>query len=178
MELFWKKGFHATSMQDLVDHLGINRASLYDTFGGKQELFDLAFQAYIARNQAWVKSFFKNTNSVRESLKLFFYSAVDAALADKDRKGCFVVNTAAEMIPGDRSELEQCICQNKDGFEANMRELLQIGVDQGEISKDKDLKAIASALFTLNAGLQVVGKMESDRDVLYSIVDQTLSMLN
>ena len=45
MELFWEKGFHATSIQDLVAHLGINRASLYDTFGGKEELFKKAFCA-------------------------------------------------------------------------------------------------------------------------------------
>ena len=39
MELFWARGYHATSIQDLVDHLGVNRQSLYDTFGGKDELF-------------------------------------------------------------------------------------------------------------------------------------------
>ncbi|MEL6975424.1 MAG: helix-turn-helix domain-containing protein, partial [Bacteroidota bacterium] len=50
MELFWEKGFHATSIQDLVSHLGINRASLYDTFGGKDELFNTAFESY--RHQA------------------------------------------------------------------------------------------------------------------------------
>ena len=38
MELFWKKGYNATSMQDIVDYLGINRASLYSTFGGKKNL--------------------------------------------------------------------------------------------------------------------------------------------
>ena len=46
MELFWEKGFHATSIQDLVSHLGINRASLYDTYGGKDELFNTAFETY------------------------------------------------------------------------------------------------------------------------------------
>ena len=43
-DLFWKQGFHATSIQDLVNHLKINRASLYDTFGGKEELFNKAFR--------------------------------------------------------------------------------------------------------------------------------------
>jgi len=46
MKVFWAKGFHGTSMQDLVDELGVNRQSLYDTFGGKHELFEAALERY------------------------------------------------------------------------------------------------------------------------------------
>ena len=42
--LFWEKGYYATSMQDLVDTLGINRASMYDTYGGKDQLFAKALE--------------------------------------------------------------------------------------------------------------------------------------
>ena len=44
--LFWKQGFHATSIQNLVDHLGISRGSIYDTFGGKNELYEKALKVY------------------------------------------------------------------------------------------------------------------------------------
>ena len=46
MNLFWKQGYSATSVQDLVSHLGINRASLYDTFGDKEQLFKKSFALY------------------------------------------------------------------------------------------------------------------------------------
>ena len=45
-QLFWEKGFESTSMQDLVDAMGINRASLYDSFGGKKELFEASMDRY------------------------------------------------------------------------------------------------------------------------------------
>lgn len=39
MELFWKQGYEKTSLNDLVEHMGIHRRSLYDTFGDKHTLF-------------------------------------------------------------------------------------------------------------------------------------------
>ena len=46
MALFWERGYNATSISDLVDHLGVNRQSLYDTFGGKDHLFLAALERY------------------------------------------------------------------------------------------------------------------------------------
>ena len=56
VELFWNKGFHATSMQDLVSHLGINRASLYATYGDKSDLFKKALCAYTKSNGDMLKN--------------------------------------------------------------------------------------------------------------------------
>ena len=58
MELFWNKGYHATSIQDLVSNLGINRASLYDTFGGKKELFDNGSPYRSAKEATFAGGFF------------------------------------------------------------------------------------------------------------------------
>ena len=49
VDLFWVNGFAATSMADLVNHLGINRGSLYSTFGSKQELYERALERYLTR---------------------------------------------------------------------------------------------------------------------------------
>ena len=55
MNLFWKQGYAATSVQDLVQHLGINRASLYDTFGDKDQLFKKSFELYRKQNKDGLK---------------------------------------------------------------------------------------------------------------------------
>ena len=57
MNLFWKQGYAATSVQDLVTHLGINRASLYDTFGDKEQLFKKSFELYRKTNIEGLKHF-------------------------------------------------------------------------------------------------------------------------
>ncbi|MEM8908570.1 MAG: helix-turn-helix domain-containing protein, partial [Bacteroidota bacterium] len=82
MELFWEKGFHATSMQDLVSRLGINRASLYDTFGGKQALFDRALALYRQKNQSGAREFVRPFASVREGLTALFDQAIEEAACD------------------------------------------------------------------------------------------------
>lgn len=69
MDLFWKQGYNATSIQDLVDYLGINRASLYDTFGGKKELFDKALDRYIQENNKMQKEYLAQEGPVRRVLK-------------------------------------------------------------------------------------------------------------
>ena len=69
-ELFWKQGFHATSVQNLVDHLGINRASIYDTFGGKNKLYETALESYRAENLIFLKEHLAKFESVKKSLNV------------------------------------------------------------------------------------------------------------
>ena len=49
MELFWRKGYNGTSMQELVNATGLNRSSLYNTYGDKFSLFEQAIQGYSVR---------------------------------------------------------------------------------------------------------------------------------
>jgi len=161
IDLFWKKGYHATSMQDLVEHLGINRASLYSTFGNKETLFERAILHYRATNQRGLRSFLFSQPDVRTGLSALFRRAIDESVSDPDRKGCFVVNTVTELAPHDQ-KIKAMADENQQGFLDILITYLQTGVDRGEISSDKDLEAIAMLLFTLYNGLKVVGKVELD----------------
>src|SRR5210317_807979 len=93
MNLFWKQGYAATSVQDLVSHLGINRASLYDTFGDKEQLFRKSFELYRRINIEGLKQFLESYEDIREGFSKLFENAIQESITDKDRKGCFVVNT-------------------------------------------------------------------------------------
>ena len=77
MEIFWKKGFHATSIQDLVDGLGIKIASIYHTFGDKEQLFIRAFNHYRLSSFDGVKEFLYGFESVKEGLMAMFELAID-----------------------------------------------------------------------------------------------------
>ena len=66
VELFWRKGYNATSIQDLVDHLGLNRSSIYETFGGKRALFEQAFEQYQHTNMTQLREFLRTYPEVRE----------------------------------------------------------------------------------------------------------------
>lgn len=157
VNLFWKKGFYATSMQDLVDHLGISRASMYATFGNKEMLFEQALQQYRKENTDGLRSFLDQQVSVREGLEKLFRNAIQETVADGEHKGCFVVNTATERVPQDERMIT-IIRDNQAVFEGVFRDFLQKGVDSGELSPNLDTSAWAKLLFTLYNGIKVVGK--------------------
>lgn len=177
MELFWKKGFHATSMQDLVDHLGINRASLYDTYGGKQQLFDNAFSLYRKQSESSMQAFLGQQKSVKIGLYNLFERSVDEAVRDPEHKGCFVVNTTAELSPGDeymRSLLEE----NRNRIEGIFRSYLEKGVASGEIESGKNVDDIAGLIFTLYNGINILSKIQPDKNKLMSTVKTGLAVLD
>jgi len=177
MQLFWKKGFHATSMQDLVSHLGINRASLYGTYGDKGQLFSKAFINYKEQSRAGIGCYFENQPSIKVGFKRLFTDAVLDSVRDKDRKGCFVVNTTTELIPGDEN-IQKLLEENKKDVEDMFYSILKKGEHNGEISKDKDLRGLASYLFTFFAGLKIAGKVQPSRVNLSKTVEVALSVLD
>jgi TetR/AcrR family transcriptional regulator, transcriptional repressor for nem operon len=176
MELFWKKGYHATSIQDLVTHLGLSRSSIYDTYGGKKELFNKSFLLYRTSNYNGLKVFFESQPTVVEGFKKMFTLAIQESQTDSDNKGCFVVNTTTELIPGD-DDLVRVLDKNKADFEAFFYTALLSGEQSGEIPKGKDLKAIASLLFILYGGIRVVAKLTPNTKNLMASVEPVLSLL-
>jgi TetR/AcrR family transcriptional repressor of nem operon len=177
MVLFWEKGYFATSMQDLVDHLKINRASLYATYGGKKELFTKSFQLYRTKNIAGVRSFLDSQDNVRQGIKALLNMAIENDERDFKRKGCFVVNTATELIPGD-DFIVAVLNENKEVFEEIFYKYLKQSEEKGQIEKGKDLRAIASLLFVTYNGLKVVSKFDHDRKHYSKMVSTVLSLLD
>ncbi|QTN39779.1 TetR/AcrR family transcriptional regulator [Cryomorphaceae bacterium] len=177
MNLFWKQGYSATSVQDLVDHLGINRASIYDTFGDKEQLFLKSFENYRKTNSAFIAQFFEDEPQVKQGFYKLFEMAVDQSLSDAEKKGCFVVNTTTELIPGDE-RISRILEENRISFEQLFEEYLQKGVSQGQIPEGKDLKATASLLFTYYSGLRVVSKVNPSKSDLMNSVKVILSVLD
>ena len=177
MILFWKQGYSATSVQDLVTHLGINRASIYDTFGDKEKLFLKAFENYKKINTENVTRFLQSQVDVKVGFKKLFEMAIDESVKDKERKGCFVVNTTTELIPGDE-KIFKILEENRKTFESIFLDYLKGGETKGQFKKGKDLTAIATLLFTLYNGLKVVSKVNSNKKELTSSVNQALSLLD
>ena len=177
MNLFWEKGFHATSMQDLVSHLGINRASMYDTFGSKNELFDRAIKRYKNLNSKKVADFLYYQTNVRQGLYLLFENSIEEAMNEEKVKGCFMVNTTTELANSDE-KIKEIVAGNKVEFEQIFLNYLQYGVNQGQISPYKDIKSIASYLYALQNGIQVVSKACKSKEELMKMVSTGLTVLD
>ena len=177
MHLFWEKGYHATSVSDLVQALGINRASLYDTFGDKQQLFERAFTEYRAINRERIQAVFNQHESVRAGLEALLLGSLEAELSTEQPRGCFAVNLSTQVSPKD-DRLTELLFENQRFFEKVFAEYLQKGVEQGELSKQKDLAELASYLYTLYAGTKVIARTHPDPVSLGGIVQTGLRVLD
>lgn len=176
MCLFWRQGYAATSVQDLVSYLGINRASLYSTFGDKEQLFKKAFALYKKNNLEVLTHFFESKSNIKEAFSELFNNAIEEAKLDKEKRGCFVVNTITELIPNDES-FQEVILKNKSDIERVFYTYLQKGKENGDLKTTQDLKAIAALLYTVYCGIQVVSKIDADKQELSNAVGVAMSLL-
>ncbi len=175
--IFWEKGYNKTSMQDLVSALGVHRGSLYDTFGGKKQLFMKAFTSYIESNNSFMVQFLDKQKSVKEGLLNFFEAPIEASKCNNGNRGCLVVNTATEMLPLS-DDLVALLNKNRIKLESIFHDFLQKGQKNNEFSKDIDIKSTASFFYTILNGVLVIGKINSDKEYLMNIVKTSLSVLD
>lgn len=175
MGLFWHRGYHATSIQNLVEHLGVNRQSLYDTYGGKDQLFLAALERYREIQAAPFRKLLEREGSAREVLRNFFQGCIDALLSE-DCKGCFMVNTTTELAGHDEAVAQVCSA-NARQVEAVMSGLLVRAQQAGEISAERSPVQLARFLMNTMNGLTVTAKATRDRKVLNDVVDVALAAL-
>jgi TetR/AcrR family transcriptional repressor of nem operon len=172
MDLFWRKGYEATSMQDIVDHLGIGRGSIYDTFGSKHELYLLALDRYAEEMDGRALDQFSQAGPVLPAVREFVEALLGEALADS--RGCLVTNTAVEC-PHDRL-IARRVESNWNGLETTLAGALTRARNQGELAEGKDPRALARFLVTFVQGLRVLAKVPDERR-MRDAVDQALALL-
>ena len=177
VDLFWLKGYNGTSMQDLVDGLGISRSSLYDTYGDKHTLFIKALESYQCTASSKIIQIIGNNVPAKETLKQILEFITDELLGDHNRKGCFMVNAEVEVAPHDEV-VKQMICRNDQQVEDVFYQVIKKGQDNGEIPQAQDGRAIARCISNTVKGMQVTAKSTSEKAVFDDIIRLTLAMVN
>ena len=175
MEVFWTRGYQAASIQDLVKYMGINRQSLYDTFGDKHALYLQALDRYREVEGHKIVELLEQPGSVKKNLRQLFEIAIEKALCD--RRGCFMGNAMSELA-GRCKDTAARTCSNMGAaHEALYRALLR-GKKAGELKGIRDPRAVARFLYSSLQGLVLTGKATQDRKTLNDIVTVTLSVLD
>ena len=177
METFWRHGYEGTSVQDLLESMGINRGSLYDTFGDKRSLFLEAIAHYDRTVVRRLAARLEAPGASKSAIVDYFYSLVDSMVADPDRRGCFVTNTAVELCPHDPDTARR-VAGNLQRIEKAFYTALSRAQEKGEISPEKNLQALAGYLTCNLQGLRVISKVNPDRQVLENIVRILLCALD
>lgn len=177
LELFWQRGYEATSMSDLVEHLGIGRASIYATFGSKHELYLKALDRYQTRLPELLREL-SQPGPVLPAVRALVRRYADEAAAEELRRcGCFITNTAAELAPHDPAAARQ-VERNWDQLETVLHSALVRARAQGELPADRDPLTLARMLLVLLQGLKVVGKASADPARVRDAAEQALALLD
>lgn len=175
MKLFWIHGYKATSIQDLVDGMGIGRGSLYGTFGGKRSLFLRALRHY-DKDRGGQLAEISTSKPPRQAVLNPFEAIANTALDGGSRDGCFLVNTALELSPHD-SEIESLVADGFSGAEAFFRSTIERGQACEEISTAVDASSTAQTLHTLLLGMLVLARSRPEPVLLQSIVEQANELI-
>ncbi len=177
MSLFWSRGFEATSMQALVDTMGINRGSLYDSFGDKRTLFEKALERY---DRDYRKARFERieaTDPPRRALEAFFEEVIEESVDDDERRGCFIVNTMLELAPHD-PEIARHLSRVMAEIEASLERIVRRGQKSGEIDPAKDASALARFILHVAFGLRVSARINPRREAMEDAARMALAALD
>jgi TetR/AcrR family transcriptional repressor of nem operon len=177
MELFWEKGYEATSIQDLVDNMEINRFSLYDTFGSKHQLFLEALDRYSDEIVTEALCEMEGPEVGLDAIRKYFDHAIAFGASENGRLGCLMTNSAVELGPHDVIAAEKVDAHMKR-LEAAFLRQLRTARANGELETDRNLRDLAQFLAGASQGLVVLSKGSEGRRALQRYVNTLLSVLN
>ncbi|WP_328648299.1 TetR/AcrR family transcriptional regulator [Amycolatopsis sp. NBC_00348] len=175
MHAFWEHGYEATSTQDLCDATGLGRSSVYNTFTSKKALFERSLTHYTDSQLTARQALLEGPGTAAERLTALFTTTIDAEL-ERDRRGCLVVNTLAELgMPDDgigaalRSDTERNL--------AMLGQCAREGVLDGSLLPGRDPADVAQFVLNTVTGLKVMSRRGTSREAMYAVADLALSAL-
>ncbi|AUP77320.1 TetR/AcrR family transcriptional regulator [Flavivirga eckloniae] len=174
--VFHNKGFNAASMQDLVDATGLNRSSIYNSFGGKLDLFLECLKSYRDLFYTKVSKRLQNADNPLDAIERLFELYLDEIVSDKDDKGCFITNCTSEMANQNES-IVSFLNANRTSFLEFLEELVEKGQEQSVINNNKSANEYALYLFSSIQGLRTTGILISNKNDLQIIIKTIIQTL-
>lgn len=176
MLLFWRRGYHRTSVRDLTEATRLKPGSLYGAFASKRELFVAALEFYGAELEQLVDKLLRGEAPPLERIERFFAYLLADMAGDPERKGCLLVNTLLEVRTDD-SELGRHAAAALARVELAMEAALEEAAARGELAPGAEPKNLAGLLMAGIYGLRVYSRMRPEPETLRRIVGTLLAMV-
>lgn len=177
MEKFWESGFETTSLVDLTECMGVQKASLYATYGDKRQLFISALKQYQEFHFSEFVKTIAEAPSVRECLRQALLLWMREAATQESARGCLCVNTAVELGPRD-PEIARMLATHARRVETVMAQALDRAKLAGEVRMDLDTLVASRFLYVTVFGLSVAGKGCLTADKLEPVIDMAMTVLD
>jgi len=176
MQVFWRNGYENTSMQDLLDAMGLSKSSLYQAFGGKQALFERCMTHYGDEMIGALRAALQASPSGLAFIRQFLESVLDEARGVCEARGCLVLNTANEFARRN-PRIAEAVAQGLGRFHDVLQAAVERAQQEGDIPKTSDAAMLANFLVSSMSGLKTMSKAGADEDTLRGIVEMSLKAL-
>lgn len=176
MEAFWRQGYEATSLQDLLGAMGISRSSFYQAFGSKHELFERCLALFRERQVQRMMSALGKAPSGREFLRTVLYSMVQEARKTQAPKGCLIMNTATEFSGRD-AVISELVSDGIRQFSGVFRAAVVRAQEEGDISRSRSADVLANYMVTVVSGLKTMVKAGLGPAAIEEVVEVALDTL-
>lgn len=177
LQTFWERGYGASSIQILLDAMELNRGSLYNSFGDKELLFKEALDLYFERITKIVLQLLEASPDPVQGIVAVFELTLVQLPAHMQRRGCLLVNTAAELSETDPALARHAFSllqQVRKGFVSALERARESGQwrDRGA-----DAEVAADVLFNFLTGLRVTARLSADPVQLRASVQHLIDLL-
>src|SRR4051812_38251619 len=160
LNVFWERGYGATTPADLLDAIGVGKGSFYNAFGSKHALFEQALRRYTDHRVAGLSAELANSGSASQRISGYFARLAAPENEAALRRGCFATNTAAELGRSDPAAMK-IVKRTFERMESVFEAVLQEGQQSGELDDEAvDPKAVASLLLATLIGITVLARVD------------------
>jgi TetR/AcrR family transcriptional regulator, transcriptional repressor for nem operon len=162
MRVFWRHGYHATSIDDLVRATAVSRSSLYATFGDKHALFVASIRRYADTNLAVLKRTLHAAERAIDGIRAVVETFATISSSEAGTMGCLLGTATLELLPHDAEVstlVARCYTSRRKEFELALRRAQA----QGDLRAEIDVAATAAYLVTHLQGMRMMGKMRPTR---------------
>jgi AcrR family transcriptional regulator len=177
LDVFWKEGFAATSLDDLSAATGMNRPSLYGAFGDKRELYIKSYESYRNRARVRMGEVFSLDMKLRPLLEQIFAIALDMYLSGQDGpRGCFTVMTATSEAVFD-PKIRELVIGGLDEMDRFFARILKRAQERGELAASADPQVLAKLASATIHTVAIRARAKVPRAELDAIVKGALDVI-
>ncbi len=176
MEVFWKKGYQNTSLDDLLDAMGIQRGSFYNTFGSKKETYLRAIDRYT--------EFMLNGGPYTEAIQLepglvalatLCDNYIDSVTGDAEPRGCFFAHISKEHR-GDDPVIQQAILKGIDRMRGIVKQSIEAAQRDGDLPEEVSAEGMATLFMSVAWGIHVMAEAGVPKEDLKTAASQLFVM--
>jgi TetR/AcrR family transcriptional repressor of nem operon len=177
IECFWHRGYEATSVRDLADKMGISGPSLYNAYGDKRALFAQALEHYVDNSARALIKRLEASLPPKQAVRRFIEEIIDRSVNDRERRGCFLINSALEVAPHDR-QLGALIADRLSEIEAFFYRSIKAAQAKGAVPRNRVARDLARLLLGVLLGIRVLARSKPERALLQGVARPALALLD